>query len=158
MFDITSSKLLILAIVALIVVGPKDLPLLLRTVGKYLGVVRRQAAEFRHQFDEAIREAELDQLKKDFEAAARELHATVDSGARAIERQTDAAAADAAAAAPVQAPKFATGMAAGAGVALASTESKSETGADEPSAVTAVEPATPAEADKATAEPGRGAA
>jgi sec-independent protein translocase protein TatB len=63
MFDITSSKLLILAIVALIVVGPKDLPILLRTVGKYLGVIRRQAAEFRQQFDEAMREAELDHLK-----------------------------------------------------------------------------------------------
>ena len=47
MFDITSSKLLILAIVALIVVGPKDLPVLLRTVGKYLSIVRRHAADFR---------------------------------------------------------------------------------------------------------------
>ncbi len=46
MFDITSSKLLILAIVALLVVGPKDLPILLRTVGKYLGVIRRQRAHF----------------------------------------------------------------------------------------------------------------
>jgi sec-independent protein translocase protein TatB len=91
MFDITSSKLLILAIVALIVVGPKDLPILLRTVGKYLGVIRRQAAEFRHQFDEAMREAELDQLKKEFEAAAREVHATVESGARSIEAQVEAA-------------------------------------------------------------------
>ena len=44
MFDITSSKLLILAIVALLVVGPKDLPLLLRTIGKYMGVIRRHAA------------------------------------------------------------------------------------------------------------------
>lgn len=91
MFDITSSKLLILAIVALIVVGPKDLPILLRTVGKYLGIVRRHAAEFRHQFDEAMREAELDQLKKEFEAAAREVHATVDAGARSIEAQVEAA-------------------------------------------------------------------
>lgn len=91
MFDITSSKLLILAIVALIVVGPKDLPILLRTVGKYLGIVRRHAAEFRSQFDEAMREAELDQLKKEFEAAAREVHATVDAGARSIEAQVEAA-------------------------------------------------------------------
>lgn len=91
MFDITSSKLLILAVVALIVVGPKDLPILLRTVGKYLGIVRRHAAEFRSQFDEAMREAELDQLKKEFEAAAREVHATVDAGARSIEAQVEAA-------------------------------------------------------------------
>jgi len=91
MFDITSSKLLILAIVALIVVGPKDLPILLRTVGKYLGMIRRQAAEFRHQFDEAMREAELDALKKEFDSVSREVHATVESGARGIEAQIDAA-------------------------------------------------------------------
>ena len=65
MFDITSSKLLILAIVALLVVGPKDLPLLLRTIGKYMGVIRRHAAEFRAQFDEAVRDTELEQLKQD---------------------------------------------------------------------------------------------
>ena len=85
MFDITSSKLLILAIVALIVVGPKDLPILLRTVGKYLGVIRRHAAEFRSQFDEAMREAELDGIKKEFENVSREVRATLDEGSRAID-------------------------------------------------------------------------
>ena len=54
MFDITSSKLLILGIVALLVIGPKDLPALLRTIGKYVGIIKRQAAEFRAQFDEAM--------------------------------------------------------------------------------------------------------
>ena len=101
MFDITSSKLLILAIVALIVVGPKDLPILLRTVGKYLGVIRRHAAEFRGQFDEAMREAELDGLKKEFDAVRREVRATVDIGARAIDSQIEAARVD------VDAPKAA---------------------------------------------------
>ncbi len=91
MFDITSSKLLILAIVALIVVGPKDLPILLRTVGKYLGVIRRHAAEFRGQFDEAMREAELDGLKKEFENVSREVRATMDEGSRAIDSQIEAA-------------------------------------------------------------------
>ncbi|MFA5901286.1 MAG: Sec-independent protein translocase protein TatB [Hyphomicrobium sp.] len=93
MFDITSSKLLILAVVALIVVGPKDLPVLLRTIGKYLGVIRRQAAEFRSQFDEAIRETELEQLKKEFESASREVRATMDAGARKIDEQLAAASA-----------------------------------------------------------------
>ena len=65
MFDITSSKLLILGIVALLVIGPKDLPALLRTIGKYMGIVKRHAADFRAQFEDAIRESELDQLKKD---------------------------------------------------------------------------------------------
>jgi sec-independent protein translocase protein TatB len=91
MFDITSSKLLILAIVALIVVGPKDLPILLRTVGKYLAVIRRHAAEFRGQFDEAMREAELDGLKKEFENVSREVRATLDEGSRAIDSQIEAA-------------------------------------------------------------------
>lgn len=85
MFDLTSSKLLILAIVALIVVGPKDLPILLRTVGKYLGIVRRHAAEFRAQFDEAIREAELQDLKKEFEGIGREMRSTIEQGAAAID-------------------------------------------------------------------------
>ena len=91
MFDITSSKLLILAVVALIVVGPKDLPILLRTVGKYLGIIRRHAAEFRGQFDEAMREAELDGLKKEFENVSREVRATMDEGSRAIDSQIEAA-------------------------------------------------------------------
>jgi sec-independent protein translocase protein TatB len=85
MFDLTSSKLLILAIVALIVVGPKDLPILLRTVGKYLGVVRRHAAEFRAQFDEALREAELQDLKKEFEGVGREMRATIEQGGAALD-------------------------------------------------------------------------
>ena len=59
MFDFTSSKLLILGIVALLVIGPKDLPALLRTIGKYMGIIKRQANEFRAQFDEAMRESEL---------------------------------------------------------------------------------------------------
>ena len=85
MFDLTSSKLLILAIVALIVVGPKDLPILLRTVGKYLGVVRRHAAEFRAQFEEALREAELQDLKKELEGVGREMRSTIEQGGSAID-------------------------------------------------------------------------
>jgi sec-independent protein translocase protein TatB len=65
MFDIAWQELLVVGIVALIVVGPKELPGLLRTVGKYVGAVRRQANEFRAQFDEAMRESELEQLRKD---------------------------------------------------------------------------------------------
>ena len=91
MFDITSSKLLILAIVALIVVGPKDLPLLLRTVGKYLGVIRRHASEFRSQLDEVMREAELQELRKEFESVGNEMKATMDEGARAIDTEMTSA-------------------------------------------------------------------
>ena len=75
MFDITSSKLLILGIVALLVIGPKDLPALLRTIGKYMGMIKRQAAEFRAQFDEAMRESEIHELTKSMESIQRTLPA-----------------------------------------------------------------------------------
>lgn len=96
MFDITSSKLLILAVVALLVVGPKDLPLLLRTVGKYLGFVRRQAAEFRQHFDAALREAELDQLKSEFDNVSREVRETVADGSQAFDKEIESVRAAAA--------------------------------------------------------------
>ncbi len=67
MFDIAWSELLIIGIVALIVIGPKELPATLRTVGQWMGKVRRMAAEFQGQFQEAMREAEIDQLKKDMD-------------------------------------------------------------------------------------------
>ncbi len=91
MFDITSSKLLILAIVALIVVGPKDLPILLRTVGKYLGIIRHHANEFRAQLDEALREAELHELKKEFESVGNQMKSTMEEGVRAIESEAETA-------------------------------------------------------------------
>src|SRR5215510_3690787 len=77
MFDITSSKLLILGIVALLVIGPKDLPALLRTIGKYMGIIKRHAAEFRSQFDEAMRESELAELKKEVEKVGTETEAAI---------------------------------------------------------------------------------
>lgn len=63
MFDLGWSELFIIAVVALLVVGPKELPILLRTIGKYVGVVRQHAAEFRSQFEAAMRETEFDSLK-----------------------------------------------------------------------------------------------
>jgi sec-independent protein translocase protein TatB len=67
MFDISWSELLILAIVTLVFVGPKELPVFLRTLGRYAGVVRRHANEFKAQFDAAMREAELDAMRKEVE-------------------------------------------------------------------------------------------
>jgi sec-independent protein translocase protein TatB len=66
MFDIGGGELLVIGIVALVVIGPKELPGLIRTAGNAMAKVRRMAAEFRGQFDEAMREAELDQAKKAF--------------------------------------------------------------------------------------------
>jgi sec-independent protein translocase protein TatB len=65
MFDIAWSKLMIIGVVALIVIGPKDLPAVLRTVGELVGKLRRMADEFRGQFNDAMREANFDDLKKD---------------------------------------------------------------------------------------------
>jgi sec-independent protein translocase protein TatB len=91
MFDITSSKLLILGIVALLVIGPKDLPALLRTIGKYMGIIKRHAADFRAQFDEAMRESELEQLKKEVEKVGSETEASIRSAELSVDKQlTDA--------------------------------------------------------------------
>ncbi len=91
MFDITSSKLLILGIVALLVIGPKDLPALLRMLGKYMGIIRRQANEFRAQFEEAMRETEMDQLKKEVESIGQEAEASVRAAEDSVRSDLDAA-------------------------------------------------------------------
>src|SRR6187551_37788 len=64
MFDISWGKLVIIGVVALIVIGPKELPGVLRMVGQYMGKIRRMASEFQGQFQEAMREAEMADLKK----------------------------------------------------------------------------------------------
>jgi len=64
MFDIGWSELLVIGIVALIVIGPKELPGALRTLGQWMTKIRRMASEFQGQFQEAMREAEMADLKK----------------------------------------------------------------------------------------------
>jgi sec-independent protein translocase protein TatB len=77
MFDIFDpSKIFIVGVVALIVIGPKELPRVMRTVGQVVGRMRRMANEFQQQFNEAMREAELEDVKK--ELAAMESAAKVD--------------------------------------------------------------------------------
>ena len=64
MFDIGWTELLVVGVVALLVIGPKELPGVLRMVGQWMGKVRRMAADFQGQFQEAMREAEMADLKK----------------------------------------------------------------------------------------------
>ena len=64
MFDISWSELVVIGVVALIVIGPKELPGVLRAVGHWMGKIRRMASEFQDQFREAMREAEVADLKK----------------------------------------------------------------------------------------------
>lgn len=85
MFDLGWSKLIIIAMVAIVVVGPKDLPSLLRTIGKFVGQIRRQADEFRRQFDEAMRDTELDQIRRDVAEIKRSAHESVQEIGRAAE-------------------------------------------------------------------------
>jgi sec-independent protein translocase protein TatB len=76
MFDFSWGELLLIGVVALIVIGPKELPGVLRMIGQWVGKIRRMAAEFQSQFQEAMREAEMADLKKqvdDLNDAARGL-------------------------------------------------------------------------------------
>lgn len=70
MFDVGWSELVVIGVVALVVIGPKELPGVIRTVGKAVGKLRTMAGEFRGQFDDAMREAELHEVKKTFTEAA----------------------------------------------------------------------------------------
>ena len=67
MFDIGWSELVVIAVVALIAIGPKELPGVLRMVGQWIGKARKMAAEFQGQFQEAMREAEMADIKKSFD-------------------------------------------------------------------------------------------
>ena len=64
MFDFSWSELLLIGVVALIFIGPKELPGVLRTLGQWMSKIRRMAGDFQNQFQEAMREAEMADLKK----------------------------------------------------------------------------------------------
>ena len=63
MFDIGATELLVIAIVAILVIGPKDMPLALRTAGRWIGKIRRVSAHFRTGIDAMIREAEMEEME-----------------------------------------------------------------------------------------------
>ncbi len=84
MFEIGWSELLILAVVTLLFVGPKELPVFLRTIGRYAGVLRRHASEFRAQFDAAMREAELDAMKEEMQKMQASVNAEVMGAEKAL--------------------------------------------------------------------------
>ena len=69
--DVGAAELIVIAAVALIVVGPKDLPVLMRKVGAFMSRMRGMAAEFRASFDEMARQSELDDLRKEVDALRR---------------------------------------------------------------------------------------
>ena len=65
MFDFDAGKLIVIGLVALIVIGPKELPRVLRQLGQAISKMRRMAGEFQGQFMDAMREAEIDEIRKD---------------------------------------------------------------------------------------------
>ena len=110
MFDIGWSEMALIAVVAIVVIGPKDLPKVLRSVGQFTAKARSMAREFQNSMDELAREAEVDELKRDVGRMAQfdikdELEKTIDPGGeirqslnevddkvRALEHGEDAAA------------------------------------------------------------------
>ncbi len=73
MFDISWTEFLLIGVVALIVIGPKELPAVMRTLGQWTRKVRGMAADFQNQFQEAIREAEMADLKKQVDDMAHDI-------------------------------------------------------------------------------------
>jgi sec-independent protein translocase protein TatB len=73
MFDIAWSELLVIGAVALVAIPPKDLPKALRTMGEMVGKVRRMASEFQGQFNDAMRDADLQDIKKTVEGLGDEV-------------------------------------------------------------------------------------
>jgi sec-independent protein translocase protein TatB len=94
-FDIGASELLVLAIVAIVVIGPKDLPLALRTAGRWVAKMRSVSNHFRSGIETMIREAEMEEMEKKWkEQNERIMRETAAQEAAAAAGQTPEAAAD----------------------------------------------------------------
>lgn len=75
MFDIGATELLMIVIVAVIVIGPKDLPMALRTAGRWVGKMRKMSSQFRAGFDAMVREAEMEEMQKSWDKRNAEIMA-----------------------------------------------------------------------------------
>ena len=151
MFDLGWSKLLILAVVAIVVVGPKELPGLLRTLGRLVAQLRRQAGEFRAHFDEAMRDTELQQIRQDIQAIKSDAEASLRGIGRTLDEDMKAAEKSLEPALNGTEQKAVAGTAAAA--ASAATADKIEPDAAIPASDTAAELVT-TETPSASDEPG----
>ncbi len=115
MFDIGWSEMAVIAVIALLIIGPKDLPRVLRVAGQWAGKARRVAREFQGNIEQLVRESEVDQIKKEAEEISRydvksELEQSIDPTgdlARAVDPSTieeESATTDPADASPFTAP------------------------------------------------------
>ncbi|WOI33683.1 Sec-independent protein translocase protein TatB [Tritonibacter scottomollicae] len=89
MFDLGWTELLIIGVVALIVVGPKDLPMLFRNVGRFVGKARGMAREFSRAMEDAAEESGVSDIKKSFKTATNPMGAAMDSVKQATRDLTD---------------------------------------------------------------------
>lgn len=95
MFDIGASELLVLVIVAIVVIGPKDLPMALRTAGRWVAKMRRVSNHFKAGIETMIREAEMEEMERKWkEQNERIMRETAAQEAAAAQGQTLAAAED----------------------------------------------------------------
>ena len=149
MFDIAWSELLVIGIVAIIVVGPKDLPRLMRTFGHYAGKLRRMAADFQRQFEDAMREAELEEVRKAMQsvrdaAPAFDLSAPIDRPVMLPKSEPQTASASTTPAAPATAPETARVARKASTKSKAASRSKQSKGKAKSSAPKALVPKPPA--------------
>lgn len=73
MFDIGAAELLVIVIVAILVIGPKDMPMAMRTAGRWIGKIRKVSSHFRSGIDAMVREAELEEMEKKWKAQNEEI-------------------------------------------------------------------------------------
>jgi sec-independent protein translocase protein TatB len=146
MFDIGWSEFAVIAVVALIAIGPKELPGVLRMVGQWVGKARKMASEFQGQFQEAMREAEMADLKKSFDEV-KEAASGFTSGNVMTSLQKDVSSALDVSDKPAAAAETASSEIASSTEATASSEASSaEAAASEPLVITPEsqpQPATP---------------
>ena len=80
MFDIGASELLVIVIVAIFVIGPKDMPKALRTAGRWIGKLRRMSNHFRAGIDEVVRQAEIEEMEEKWASRNKEIMAKYPDG------------------------------------------------------------------------------
>ena len=80
MFDIGASELLVIVIVAILVIGPKDMPRAMRTAGRWIGKLRRMSTHFRAGIDEMVRQAEIEDMEKQWADRNKEIMAKYPTG------------------------------------------------------------------------------
>ncbi len=83
MFDLGAAELLVIVVVAIIVIGPKDMPMAMRTAGKWIGKVRKVSNHFRTGLDAMVREAELEEMEQKWKAQNEAIMARTDADAGA---------------------------------------------------------------------------